>query len=66
IDLLGVDLITPDVSRPLDEVGGVINEINTNPGLHHHYLVNNLSRENRVAERIIAYILENKMKKVQA
>lgn len=33
----GVDLITLDPSLPLDKTGGVINEINTTPGLHHHY-----------------------------
>lgn len=33
----GVDLITTDPSRPLEETGGVIIEINTTPGLHHHY-----------------------------
>jgi cyanophycin synthetase len=36
-DLLGVDVITPDPSRPLHETGGVINEVNTTPALHHHY-----------------------------
>lgn len=33
----GVDLITLDPTLPLDKTGGVINEINTTPGLHHHY-----------------------------
>lgn len=36
-DFLGVDIITPDIGRPLAEVGGVINEVNTTPALHHHY-----------------------------
>jgi D-alanine-D-alanine ligase-like ATP-grasp enzyme len=35
--LIGVDFITPDASIPLEESGGVINEVNTTPGLHHHY-----------------------------
>jgi cyanophycin synthetase len=34
---LGVDIITVDIRRPLDEVGGCINEVNTTPALHHHY-----------------------------
>ena len=34
----GVDVITLDPSLPLEKSGGVINEINTNPGLHHHYV----------------------------
>ena len=35
--LVGVDLITPDGTAPLAEVGGVVNEVNTTPALHHHY-----------------------------
>jgi cyanophycin synthetase len=41
-DFLGVDVITPDPSIPLRESGGVINEVNTTPALHHHY---NIARE---------------------
>ena len=37
--LAGVDLIAPDVALPLEESGGMVNEINTTPGLHHHVLV---------------------------
>lgn len=33
----GVDIITHDPTIPLRESGGVINEINSSPGLHHHY-----------------------------
>jgi cyanophycin synthetase len=36
-DFLGVDVITTDPSLPLKESGGVINEVNTTPALHHHY-----------------------------
>jgi cyanophycin synthetase len=36
-DFLGVDVITPDPSVTLRESGGVINEVNTTPALHHHY-----------------------------
>ncbi len=34
---LGVDVITRDIARPLADVGGCINEVNTTPALHHHY-----------------------------
>lgn len=34
----GVDLMTNDPSAPLAESGGVFLEINTTPGLHHHYV----------------------------
>ena len=33
----GVDIITCDPTTSLGESGGVINEINTTPGLHHHH-----------------------------
>jgi cyanophycin synthetase len=41
-DFLGVDVITPDPAVPLARSGGVINEVNTTPALHHHY---DVSRE---------------------
>ena len=34
---LGVDVITPDIAVGLSESGGVVNEVNTTPALHHHY-----------------------------
>lgn len=34
---VGVDFITPDCRVPLEETGGIFNELNTTPGLHHHY-----------------------------
>lgn len=36
-EFIGVDFITPDPTVPLEKSGGVINEVNTTPGLHHHY-----------------------------
>ena len=35
--LVGVDIITTDITRNLRETGGIVNEINTTPALHHHY-----------------------------
>jgi len=34
---IGVDVITPDPTVPLEQSGGAIIELNTTPGLHHHY-----------------------------
>ncbi len=34
---IGIDIITTDPSIPLEESGGVVNEVNTTPALHHHY-----------------------------
>ncbi len=36
-DFVGVDVITTDPGVPLHQCGGVINEVNTTPALHHHY-----------------------------
>ncbi len=36
LDIAGIDLITPDISRPLEEQGGMILEVNAGPGLHMH------------------------------
>lgn len=36
-DFLGVDVIMTDPAVPLHRSGGVINEVNTTPALHHHY-----------------------------
>lgn len=33
----GVDVITTDITRPLHETGGAFLELNTTPGIHHHY-----------------------------
>jgi len=39
-DFIGVDVITSDPSIPLEKSGGVVNEVNTTPALHHHYDIN--------------------------
>ena len=55
--LAGVDVITPDPSRPLVESGGVINEVNGTPGLHHHYLVADPVAATRVAIPVLERLL---------
>lgn len=38
LDIAGVDITTPDISKPITETGGVIIEINAAPGIRmHHY-----------------------------
>ncbi len=58
---VGVDLICKDISQPLDPENCRISEINTTPGLHHHYLVANPGEANRVAEIVIDYMLSNRI-----
>ncbi len=58
---VGVDLICKDISQPLDRENCRISEINTTPGLHHHYLVANPEEANPVAEIVIDYMLSNRI-----
>ncbi|MDT0277389.1 hypothetical protein [Blastococcus goldschmidtiae] len=54
----GVDLITPDLSRPLSEAGGAVIEVNGTPGLHYHYLVADPDRATPVAVPLLRTLLE--------
>ena len=36
LDIAGIDIVTPDISRPLQEVGGVVVEVNAAPGFRMH------------------------------
>jgi D-alanine-D-alanine ligase-like ATP-grasp enzyme len=52
----GIDVITLDPALPLEESGGVINEINTNPGLHHHYVCGD--EDSTPALSVLSYLLK--------
>jgi len=56
VKLAGIDIITRDPSRPLEEAGGVILEVNTTPGLYCHY--HRAGEPKRVAIDILSYLLE--------
>ena len=58
VRLAGVDLITPDLSRSLEESGGVIIEVNGTPGLHYHYQVADEANATPVAVPILRRLLE--------
>jgi cyanophycin synthetase len=60
-DFLGVDVITRDASVPLATSGGVINEVNTTPALHHHY-----DRSTEAFPRIAPLILETLLNRDRA
>jgi D-alanine-D-alanine ligase-like ATP-grasp enzyme len=55
--LAGVDVITRDPTMSLADSGGVINEVNGTPGLHHHYLVSDPAEAPRVARPVLRRIL---------
>lgn len=56
IKLVGVDVMARDITVPLDESGGVINEINIPPGLHYHELIANPEKKANVCLHILDYI----------
>jgi D-alanine-D-alanine ligase-like ATP-grasp enzyme len=53
--LAGVDVVTPDPHRSLQQAGGVIIEVNCTPGLQYHYQVRD--RPTRVAVPILRRLL---------
>ena len=59
IELAGLDIITTDIGKTLSETGGVINEINTTPGLHHHSLVSEQKMITPVGGLVLDYILSH-------
>lgn len=52
LNIAGVDIITPDISKPMSETGGKIIEINGGPDLAIHYFVSNNSPIN-IAKKIL-------------
>lgn len=52
LNIAGVDIITPDISKPMTETGGKIIEINGGPDLAVHYFVSDGSPIN-VAKKIL-------------
>ncbi len=55
--LAAVELITPDPTVPLASAGGVVIEVNGEPGLHYHYQVQEAARATPVASRILERLL---------
>ena len=52
----GVDIITTDPTVPLEKSGGVIGEVNTTPGLHHHVALNNSHQSKPAAIAVLQYM----------
>ena len=55
--LAGVDVVTPDPTRSLAQGGGVILEVNSTPGLHHHFVVRDPSQATPIAAPILETLL---------
>ena len=60
IELAGIDIICADPVAPLSEDNGYIMEVNTAPGLHHHYLTASEGAPNYVAETILNALLQSR------
>ncbi len=58
-EFAGVDVITTDPSVSLRASGGAFIEVNTTPGIHHHYVVQRGSPV-PVAVTVLTYLLDNK------
>jgi cyanophycin synthetase len=53
----GVDIVTPDPSRSLAQSGGAFLEINTTPGIHHHYITEQDRKDHPVAVAVLRSLL---------
>jgi cyanophycin synthetase len=56
--LAGVDVVTPDIMRPLAEAGGTIIEVNGTPGFQYHYTVADPGGATRITIPILERVLE--------
>ena len=54
----GVDIITNDISKPISQAGGFINEINTTPSFYGHYQAINRDEIQDVAGKFFRYIFD--------
>ena len=59
IELGGIDVQTTDISKTLDETRGRILEINSPPGIHHHYFLADREAGQPIAELLLEYMFSN-------
>jgi D-alanine-D-alanine ligase-like ATP-grasp enzyme len=58
VRLAGIDVIARDISSPLSGGNGIIGEINTTPGLHHHDLISDAENGQHVAAQLLHHMFE--------
>jgi len=61
IELAGVDLMCRAIDQPFSDDNCWINEVNTTPGLHHHYLISAPEDGAPVAEVILDYMFSKQV-----
>ncbi len=59
VGFAGLDVICKDISKPLGAANGLISEINTTPGIHHHYLVSDAKTHVPVAELVLEHMFKS-------
>jgi D-alanine-D-alanine ligase-like ATP-grasp enzyme len=59
IDLAGIDIIAPDITKSTDSQSFIMNEVNTTPGLHHHYLIAHSAPRRDIGALILRYIFSS-------
>ena len=55
-ELCGIDLILLDPKRSLCDGNGIIGEVNTTPGMHHHYNLPGYDPQNDAADLVLEHI----------
>lgn len=61
----GLDMTSDDISAPPLERDTYFNEININPGIHHHYLVSNPSQSTKLAPQLLDRMFTRNMGIIQ-
>lgn len=61
VKFAGVDLICQDIAGPFSSENCYVGEVNTTPGLHHHYLIANPTDGNHVAEIALDYLFSKNL-----
>lgn len=52
LEIAGVDIITKDITKPLDVAGGIILEINDTPGIGGHRELTSVNSGKRILEKL--------------
>ncbi|MGC2463094.1 MAG: hypothetical protein WA446_19315 [Steroidobacteraceae bacterium] len=59
-----MDLVTVNPSLPLEATGGALLEVNTMPGIHHHYIAAERGLREPIAATVVRYLLSRSTRQV--
>jgi len=60
VRLAGIDILARDIAKPLTRGNGLIGEINTTPGLHHHDLVSERGDDPPVGALVLEHLFQTR------